>query len=525
MSTEERDAQPSPVSRLPTELLTNVINVIINDPTYSQRAGYLPDVSMAISQVCRFWREAAFSPACKALWARVPLRHNADGVDAFMKRSHPLPTILAIELGDTSPPISLLALAQATLYMDRIEHISFQAEYKARAVYDAVEEERRRRIFLILSAYPAPSLKDFICSCFVEADYDELILPTGLFGGMVPENLRRIQMEGMEIPPEHGLLRASLTSLELSYCTAWGDIDGLLDSLSCMPGLQRFVLDATPGPVFYNDRPSQSYALRSVNLPRLRTFCIRGDAKLRMSVLIFAYLRIPNNARLHLSCDFIEALRADVTLLCNVLVAHYRSHESKDDQPDAFSSVFIGVCGGNTAGLVLQASVHGNVPRLSLALSGVWPPNARRAAITSVAYTVLSLPAARRVKRLDVAHINWFALGRVADWSPLHKYLPELHSIHVSQSNLHGLAPLLLSPSTTGTPIAFTNLSRLHIAGVTFDKKGLRAAFFFVALTRIAQYRAARGHPLKSITFRSCQDAAELVELLSNVLPRVSTLR
>ncbi|VDC06619.1 unnamed protein product [Peniophora sp. CBMAI 1063] len=518
METEERNAQPSPISRLPTELLTTVIKVIIHDPTYSHRGEYLPGVSIAVSQVCRFWREAAFSPACRALWAHVPLRHNADCVDAFMKRSHPLPTIVAIELGNTSTPTSFLALAQAMLHMDRIGCISFHTEYQAEMAYDPVEEDLRRRVYDILSAHPAPSLKDFIWSCLIDDGFDDLILPTSLFGGRVPESLRRVRMEGTEIPLEHTILRANLTSLDLTWCMAWRDIDGLLDSLSCMSGLQHFVLDAT---LLWNDGSSQSYDLRSVDLPCLRTFCIRGDATLRMSALVFAYLRIPINTRIHLSCDFGEALQADVTLLCNGLVAHYRSHEPKDGTPDTFSSVSVRVCGANTDGLVLGASVRGGTPRLSLALSGAWPPKAHRARITSVVHTILSLPAARHARRFDVAHINWFALGRVADWFPLHTYLPDLDSIHVSRSNFRGLAPLLLSPSSTEAPTAFTSLKQLHITSLTFDTKGPEAAFFFVALTRIAHYRAACGHPLKSIVFRSRWYATVFVKLLSNVLPEV----
>ncbi|KZV73446.1 hypothetical protein PENSPDRAFT_648970 [Peniophora sp. CONT] len=510
-------------ARLPVELLTEIINIIAYDPIYDCRGQYLPIDSITISQVCRLWRDVALGSGGKLLWTRAPLRHNDVCVHAFMERSHPLPVSLAIELGAAGVSTTLVSLAAAVTHMDRVEEISFEAIYDETTNFNSeAEDQLRDRVYELLSDCPAPSLKKLTWSFVLDICDEPLSLPTKLFAGRVPDKLRYVRMISTAMTSQNIVLRAPLTSLELGHCMAsWDSVDDLLNMLSRMPGLERFIFDNSIYPIVDNYQPSQIYTQRSVNLPYLCTLSFSpGDTPLTLSRIIFGYLHIPVNARVHLVAVINEETQQeDVTLLCDALAAHYHDNNLPDGQKFTFSAISIGLCGLNTDGLILHAS-HRNSTCLSLVLAEV-PRRDRsgRAVMSEIVQSVLSLPITSRTTRFNIKHSNWFAMGRAADWTPLRSCMPELETICISRTALHGLAPVLLAPAQLDN--TFPNLNRLYFEGLTFDKGGIAAAFFFVVLTRIAHHRAAHGHPLECILFRVCSGAAKLAEQLAVALPDV----
>ncbi|KZV73447.1 hypothetical protein PENSPDRAFT_750189 [Peniophora sp. CONT] len=512
--------QRTPIARLPVELLTNIIDISAHDPLYGGWDQYLPDVSITISHVCRFWRDAALGPGGKMLWTRVPLRHSAACVRAFMERSNPLLVFLKIELGDTSVPTSLTALAEAVTFMDRVGGISFNSLYDRDEDLNDVDDQLHRDIYNILSSKPAPSL-EIMSWCYAHTleEAGPTTLPLNLFAGQVPDNLCFLRITGMELPFDHTILRANLTSLELEDCSAWETVDDLLGTLSRIPALEQISFKAMSQHLVEGDHQlSQAYAQRSISLPRLDTL-ILTDSQPDLPGIILFYLRLAIDTRIHIEIELDEDTipDEDVSILRGALEAHYS--DFADGQKFAFSAVSVGLCGANEYGLSMQASSHGET-YLSVVLAPAWPTNTSgNEMMMKAARQLLSISIMSTATRLNISHSNFFAIGRAADWLALRTCVPNLETIAISRDALYGLCPALLAPPDIESGVLFPKLGRIRFEGIAFDEDANLVAFFIVALVFIARHRLRHGHPIKRIKIRRCFGAKKLSEHLSAALP------
>ncbi|KZV73445.1 hypothetical protein PENSPDRAFT_648969 [Peniophora sp. CONT] len=514
--------QRAPIARLPAELVTGIINIIAHDSVHGRWDDYLPDESIAISHVCKFWRDAALGSGGKVLWTRAPLRHSAACVRAFMERSHPLPVFLSVELGDDSIPTSMAALAEAATFMDRVEGLSVRSVYHRDTVLSAADRQLHESLHTILSTNIAPSLKTLAWWHEYDMGYDgQPTLPAKLFAEHIPDNLRSVKIVGMALPHEFAALRAPLTSLDLGNCEAWEYADELLDTLSCMPGLESFIFDAA-NTSWCSNRWPQRYEKRSVALPCLRTLCLT-DQPAGVSSHLLAYLRIPVDARIHVEATPEEITpQNDMAQFCQALFAHYHENALPDGQTFTFSTISIGLCGGNSDGLTLHASYR-NAPCLSLVVAeaGILSTGSR-AVILETVQTILRFPVMAHATQFNISHSNYFAMGNESDWGALQTSFPDLNTICLSRTALYGLAPTLLQPHAPHSGIIiFPSLTSLLFEGLTFVEGDLPAAFYFNALKTVADHRASQGHPLKHIEFRTCSGAATLAQQLSIALPDV----
>ncbi|VDC07018.1 unnamed protein product [Peniophora sp. CBMAI 1063] len=118
-------------------------------------------------------------------------------------------------------------------------------------------------------------------------------------------NLRILALKRMVVSATmlRMLFSAQLSTLHLTNCHCWRNVDEMIETLEATPMLELFQhhLDASfrQHTIF---RPSRStkYPLRHVQLPRLRKLSLSGDKVFAMNIVMFSYLETPSTATLSL---------------------------------------------------------------------------------------------------------------------------------------------------------------------------------------------------------------------------------
>ncbi|KAI0258878.1 hypothetical protein BC834DRAFT_670952 [Gloeopeniophorella convolvens] len=234
----------APVSLLPTELLARIFHLYRDDENNYTNARLL--LSVAVSHVCRRWREVAFGdpslwgeirntvPRCNQRWLTEMLTH---------------PTNVPLDIRLHGPHTDRL-LHSLTRHSSRISRLSLLGLKDGDAVQALLEME-------------APVLEDLHMEISTTARWPTVVshdpaFPTGgfrLFHRQSSE-LRKIYLYNIHVPWAY-FPTCTLTHLEIMFeppdtaeLPQLENLDDLVDVIASSPCLERLTLDHCIAPVF-----------------------------------------------------------------------------------------------------------------------------------------------------------------------------------------------------------------------------------------------------------------------------------
>lgn len=256
-------SSPSPISKLPPELLLHIFSYfpVVKDESYytskfeaeadneSETEGDLPTSPwtsqrrrsvvlhpwnwMNITYVCKWWQAVAYSS--RSLWVCPPL-YDAPWTRRSLELSdtHPIYIVSNAPREGTTPKNILRALQHVV----RVREINLFWIEKYDFAYADAES-----IWTALQKSPAPLLE--VLSIHPGATsrmYPPF--PLDIFAGQSLSSLRELHLHNAIFQTSKLFFVPSLTSLRLTSCLdVWDNLEQMLDALSCVPKLQVLVLD------------------------------------------------------------------------------------------------------------------------------------------------------------------------------------------------------------------------------------------------------------------------------------------
>jgi hypothetical protein len=339
---------PSPISRLPIELLTQTFTHVprIEFEESLQATPTAPSSSkptwIAITQVCQHWR--AITTNCKDFWSYVPLQTSPYWVEVSLARSYPCPISFSIDFSPApqrpewyrnSALSALRALSRA-----RQVHLRGSAEPNSEFL-----KEASRLLYPVLEV---SSVQGHI------PPRDSVTLSGDIFLRRDPTALRSLTLTLCDVYPSSPLFRAPLLSLRLVDCR----VEFPLEILSLLPQLRTLVLQNTRGTRTSSDvlHLPQLQHLELSNVSSVIAFLLRG-------------MKVPSLSSLSITCtDYtdIEEPLDDLTLL-NTITSNISP---------AFSTYLEGALGEGYECPLLEIASPTSAAKKTLVLLDTTAPNA-----------------------------------------------------------------------------------------------------------------------------------------------------
>lgn len=249
---------------------------------------------VSVSHVCRRWREVALK--CRPLWIRTPFP-NSDWAEEALLRSSPALLDVFVDAAFHSETIICIALRD----LSRIRTLHLSVAAMSLSGHFPAILANTKTVNHILPACMrglVPNLEELdivAANDYVGLTRDLLVLSAKIFGGTVPPCLRRFAIEGCVLPAGSPLLRAQLTSLNISSTHAWEDLDDMQGSLACMPHLDRLILHVGAIIPPKSRLPPPEAERPRVTLKSLRILDVR-TSQLDDVGLLFDHIRISMDA-------------------------------------------------------------------------------------------------------------------------------------------------------------------------------------------------------------------------------------
>lgn len=324
-----------PVSRLPTELLIDIFRYHIPGPwTLVPRKG-LPPTWIAISHVCRRWREIAIG--YPHLWANIILS-NRSWTTAMLERSKPLPIVISAAFEGRPLRAALL---------DALSQVS-----RAREL--VLEVTMLHHLLESFKDQPAPSLESL--RLVQSVGMSPCVLPDDVFGGHTPV-LQELELDRVTIQWSSSLLRPRLTHLEIRnpHRDFLPSMTQMLDVLATMSHLDTLILSNALPPChiaqhFDITNPNRTLPLPSVT--KLHLVGTPGECSQFLNRVM-----IPVDAELIFECIHFPSTR-DLTLIIdlieNAITRHMMAQRQGEVQTraGAIESMSIGFSHNRKAWLV-----------------------------------------------------------------------------------------------------------------------------------------------------------------------------
>lgn len=241
---------------------------------------------LMLSHTCSRFRSVVL--ATPKVWTEMPIG-QPNYVKACISRSKPLPIDVVIDSSNCDYPPYETSVNLALRELRRIGTLAL-------TTYVRHENEE----FVAKLASPAPMLKLLYIEFSYMLSEDEFILPK-IFSGTIPPKLEFLQIANCGFPKICPLLWATtLTSLHLTKCTIWNDVEAMYTCLSRLQSLELIILEKCG--ILRNHTLSRKRQPRSLVLPNCNRFTIGGEFWGAATLLY--YLSIPTTAHtVQLLCD------------------------------------------------------------------------------------------------------------------------------------------------------------------------------------------------------------------------------
>jgi hypothetical protein len=334
------------VSRLPVEILIHVFSYCPASDLYPHVRHRPPPPWLAVTHVCRRWRNAALS--CPFLWVEI-ISTNFNWAVAMLERSKDLPVHVSVDDGGSSQ--MPCEVKTARLLFSKIHRMQSLAMTCSHAILTCVPA--------LFEAEAAPLLQELIITNFHPSHFMDLIVRP-LFSGKTP-SLQFLSLYRCRVLWSSPLLQCDLVYLSISHvppdyrphlCQA-------LTVLKRLTRLECLQLDEAL-PVHINSPNESTYSILSTErlpLTHLRFFSLCSRSAL--DILDFAAsVLIPATALFQLICEEFEQYDSD-TDSGDVMLAALASHIcAPRDTPTMADATINGAGTGNADTWVPVRSMH-----------------------------------------------------------------------------------------------------------------------------------------------------------------------
>ncbi|KAH9007284.1 hypothetical protein EDB86DRAFT_75656 [Lactarius hatsudake] len=301
------------VSRLPVEILIQIFSYCPASDLYPHVRHRPPPPWLAVTHVCRRWRNAALS--CPSLWVEI-ISTNFEWTAAMLERSKDLPIHVSVDDGGSAQ--MPCELSTARLLFTKIHRMQSLAMTCAHAIIACVP--------MLFEAKAAPLLQELIITNFHPSHPLDLVARP-LFSGETP-NLQFLSLYRCRVLWSSPLLQCDLVYLSISHVPPdqrpyLGQVLQVLKRLTRLECLQ--LDEALPVHITSpNETTSSILSVERLPLAHLRFFSL--CARSALDILDFsASVLIPATALFQLICEEFEQYAPD-TDSGDVMLAALASH-------------------------------------------------------------------------------------------------------------------------------------------------------------------------------------------------------
>ncbi|KZV73009.1 hypothetical protein PENSPDRAFT_733174 [Peniophora sp. CONT] len=342
--------------RLPPEILTVIFNHVFRlhiaykflRKAYDGKYREIPwSTLVAITGVCRFWREVALSKA--EWWSCLPT-HNISATELFIKRSQSYPLAFVVNTGFADRPLPLTRGRQQMLLskemMPRVKRLYWTFNTRDDKL-QAPEQDLTpsvlpaARVHKLLGAFPAPQLEELCLDGpaidLTEEAREEDGISAKIFTGVTPPKLHTLRIRHLYIHCSNPLLRANLRVLHLiDICDTFWLMDHLLETLAELPNLRELYMHCIQSADGWSSILSSPHSPsdhdKHLFLPNLRMLSLRDI--LSHITMILAFVHFPSTCCVHLDAKGFSNgsktfKRVQLLGLAHILNAHYGENEDK----------------------------------------------------------------------------------------------------------------------------------------------------------------------------------------------------
>lgn len=301
------------VSRLPVEILIHIFSYCPASDLYPHVRHRPPPPWLAVTHVCRRWRNAALS--CPFLWVEI-ISTNFNWTVAMLERSKDLPVHVSLDDGGSAQ--MPCAISTARLLFSKIHRMQNLAMTCAQAILACVP--------VLFEAEAAPLLQELIITNFHPSRSMDLVVRP-LFSGKTP-SLQFLSLYRCRVLWSSPLLQCDLVYLSISHVPPdhRPHLGQVLDVLKRLTRLECLQLDeALPVHITSPKEPISSIlCVQRLPLTHLRFFSL--CARSALDILDFAAsVLIPATALFQLICEEFDQYAPD-TDSGDVMLAALASH-------------------------------------------------------------------------------------------------------------------------------------------------------------------------------------------------------
>lgn len=334
------------VSRLPVEILIHIFSYCPASDLYPHVRHRPPPPWLAVTHVCRRWRNAALS--CPFLWVEI-ISTNFEWAEAMLERSKDLPIHVSVDDGGSAQ--MPCELSTARLLFSKIHRMQSLAMTCAHAILACVP--------ILLEAAAAPLLQELIITNFHPSHPLDLVVRP-LFSGKTP-SLQFLSLYRCRVLWSSPLLQCDLVYLSISHVPPdhrphLGQVLEVLKRLSRLECLQ--LDEALPVHITSPNKSTSSLlSVKRLPLTHLRFFSL--CARSALDILDFAAsVLIPATALFQLICEDFDQYAPD-TDSGDVMLAALASHIcAPRDTPTAADATITGSGDSNADTWVPVRSMH-----------------------------------------------------------------------------------------------------------------------------------------------------------------------
>ena len=296
-----RKISPSPVCRLPPELLSSIFLQYTQQWHCECRSTSTAEIPrwVDISYVCRYWRNVALN--CSSLWTRL-FFVSPRWMDELLQRSKTASLIIHADISYLRTDRAIGAfrsLIKALGHMDRIQDlwICFPMNVTAKVFAGLTGAG--------LTAPPAPLLQSFHLSA-----QNQFEVRKDIFAGVIP-GLRKVHLEFCQVHWLSPIFNDALTELTLCHLTNRSEnFHDLLLALCRLSSLRQLYLDTVLSDTAMANARNMRQMPVKATLPRLEKLTL-VDSISRMASLL-GHLEFPQSTIVRLECTCLDTEDPDV---------------------------------------------------------------------------------------------------------------------------------------------------------------------------------------------------------------------
>ena len=333
------------VSRLPVEILIQIFSYCPASDLYPHVHHRPPPPWLAVTHVCRRWRNAALS--CPFLWVEI-ISTNFNWAVAMLERSKDLPMHVSVDDGGSAQ--MPCEVKTAHLLFSKIHRMQSLAMTCAHAIFSCMSS--------LFEAEAAPLLQELIITNFHPSHPLDLVVRP-LFSGKTP-SLQFLSLYRCRVLWSSPLLKCDLVYLSISHVPPdhRPHLGQVLEVLKRLTRLECLQLDeALPAHIASpNESTTSILSIKRLPLSHLRFFSL--CARSALDILDFAAsVLIPSTALFQLICEDFEQYAPD-TDSGEVMLAALASHICAPRDTPATDATITGSGNDSTNTWVPVRSMH-----------------------------------------------------------------------------------------------------------------------------------------------------------------------